>query len=70
MTRPLGELTGPSTVNRAWDVLDAVIYGVGINGDETLLRQLRTDPRIPAPLRQAATWWLNLPRYIRDSAAH
>lgn len=48
-------------------VLTGLVYGLGVTGDELLLRRVQ-QAEVPAPLRQSATWWLNLPGYVRASA--
>ncbi|MEU5949374.1 hypothetical protein ABZ793_27955 [Micromonospora sp. NPDC047465] len=50
-------------------VLEAIIYSLGVNGRDDLLRQLATDPRLPATARRSASWWLDRPAYVRRSAS-
>jgi hypothetical protein len=56
-----------SKVGRA-PILDTVVYGLGINGDDDQLLRLAGNWATPAPARRAARWWLARPHYIRDSA--
>ena len=45
-------------------VLRGLAYALGMTGNHALLRQLRVDVRLPAPVRATAAWWLNLPAHI------
>lgn len=49
-------------------VLKGLVYGLGIAGRTNLLVTVRDDLELPSEARAAATWWLNLPSYVRDSA--
>ncbi|WP_460531564.1 hypothetical protein [Flindersiella endophytica] len=49
-------------------VLKGLVYGLGIAGRTQLLVTVRDDLELPAEIRAAASWWLNLPAYVRDSA--
>jgi hypothetical protein len=48
-------------------VLEGLVYGLGVAGDETLLPRLR-DAQVPTPARAAARWWTDLPAAVRTSA--
>jgi hypothetical protein len=48
-------------------VLEGLVYGLGVAGDETLLPRLR-DAEVPTPARAAARWWTGIPTAIRTSA--
>lgn len=48
--------------------LIGLVYGLGIARNERMLRLVQNSVTIPAEPRSAATWWLNLPRRILDSA--
>jgi transcriptional regulator with XRE-family HTH domain len=49
-------------------VLEGLVYGLGIARHHDLLTEVRQDPRSPAPARRSATWWLDLPRSVAHSA--
>ncbi|MBF5032429.1 MULTISPECIES: hypothetical protein [unclassified Micromonospora] len=49
-------------------VLDALIYGLGISRNMTILRRIRDRIDVPPPARTAAGWWLNLPISVYESA--
>ncbi len=49
-------------------VLKGLVYGLGIAGRIRLLATVRDDLELPTEARAAASWWLNLPTYVRDSA--
>jgi hypothetical protein len=49
-------------------ILDRLVYAVGITGRDHILRDVVIDPRIPAPVRAASTWWFTLPDHVRQSA--
>ena len=46
-----------------------LVYSLGRAGQGRLLAAIRADPRIAAPARAAARWWLELPEHIRRSSA-
>jgi hypothetical protein len=48
-------------------VLEGLVYGLGVAGDDALLGRLR-DAEVPTPARAAARWWTGLPAEIRTSA--
>lgn len=56
--------TGEDTSAR---ILTNLVYSLGISGNDPLLRHIR-DTRTPPAARHAATWWLNIPNAIRESA--
>ncbi|MFI7491948.1 hypothetical protein ACIBXA_26565 [Micromonospora echinaurantiaca] len=45
-----------------------LVYALGIARNEPMLQRVRHDATIPAEPRAAASWWLNVPRRILDSA--
>jgi hypothetical protein len=47
--------------------LDRLVYGIGITDRQSLLRAATQDPHLPATVRTAASWWADLPPYLRDS---
>jgi hypothetical protein len=49
-------------------VLDGLVYALGMARHDRLLTRVRRDPAAPAPARAAAAWWLNIPRQITVSA--
>jgi hypothetical protein len=49
------------------NVLEGLVYGLGVAGDDALLGRLR-DAEVPTPARAAARWWTGLPAEIRASA--
>ncbi|MFD7854570.1 helix-turn-helix domain-containing protein [Streptomyces microflavus] len=50
-------------------VLHGLIYALGITRQHVLLARIVDDGRCPATVRAAATWWLNIPKFITASAA-
>jgi hypothetical protein len=52
--------SGASTVR-------GLVYALGRQGRATLLRRLQGDVTLPAPVRTAATWWLNIPDHVLRS---
>ncbi|GAB3406819.1 hypothetical protein [Flindersiella endophytica] len=48
--------------------LRGLVYGLGVEHNDDLLREIRTNPRMPGSAREAAAWWLNLPAHIVTSA--
>jgi transcriptional regulator with XRE-family HTH domain len=44
--------------------LSGLVYGLGMAGNTALLNQVRDDPHAPAPVRAAASWWLDRPAYV------
>jgi hypothetical protein len=50
-------------------ILRALVYGLGISRNDTLLARIRDLPDMPWQARQAATWWLGHPQRVRLSAA-
>ena len=58
-TRP-GELTDR--------MLDELVYGLGVNHQTGLLREIAERHSV-SRVRRAAQWWLNLPRNVTESAA-
>ncbi|WBB69261.1 hypothetical protein [Micromonospora sp. WMMD812] len=48
--------------------LVGLVYALGIARNERMLQLVRGDATVPAEPRAAASWWLNLPRRILDSA--
>ncbi|MFR9798735.1 hypothetical protein ACL02U_22990 [Streptomyces sp. MS06] len=42
-------------------VLDRLVYAIGRAGHRGLLAEVRDDPRLPAPVRSSARWWLRHP---------
>jgi hypothetical protein len=49
-------------------IIRGLIYGLGITGNDTLLNGLQRSPGLPPEARKAASWWLNQPQTIRQSA--
>ncbi|MGK5740034.1 hypothetical protein [Micromonospora sp. URMC 103] len=49
--------------------LVGLVYALGIARNEHMLQLVRRDIASPGECRAAASWWLNLPTYILDSAA-
>ena len=52
----------------AAQVLEGLVYALGMARHDGLLSQVRQDEQAPAPARAAAAWWLNIPRQIAASA--
>ncbi|GIH16646.1 hypothetical protein [Rugosimonospora africana] len=50
------------------DVLVPLVYALGITGEDDVLRAVRTDVALRHDARQAAAWWLGLPRQARTRA--
>jgi hypothetical protein len=50
--------------------LRGLVYSLGIAHHHKLLAGVRADPRMPAPTRLAARWWLGLPHRIYASTTH
>jgi hypothetical protein len=48
--------------------LVGLVYALGIGRNRRMLHVVRQDPTAPAECRAAASWWLNLPAHILDSA--
>ena len=48
-------------------ILANLVYGLGLVGNDVLLRRIR-DSDVPQTARQAATWWLNIRTTVRRSA--
>ncbi|MDZ5445145.1 hypothetical protein U2F26_20810 [Micromonospora sp. 4G57] len=48
--------------------LSALIYGLGVAHNTALLQHVRENHQAPAMARAAASWWLNLPRTVYESA--
>jgi len=46
-----------------------LVYALGRADQDEYLAAIRADPRIAAPARAAARWWLTLPEHIRKSSA-
>jgi hypothetical protein len=72
-------LTALAAHARAWQVtrnpaalsaLSGLTYSLGIGRNDDLLTAIRADTRLPAAIRAAAGWWLNIPTRIHASAAH
>ncbi|PSK67196.1 hypothetical protein B0E53_00830 [Micromonospora sp. MH33] len=51
----------------AW-ALSGLIYGLGLAHHGTLLKSVCDNDQAPAMTRAAASWWLNLPRAVHESA--
>lgn len=49
--------------------LKGLIYGLGLARNDTLLHRVRDGQDMPATVRAAAAWWLNLPRTVYESAS-
>lgn len=52
----------------AAQVLEGLVYALGMARRDGLLSRVREDWHAPAPARAAAAWWLNIPRQIAASA--
>ena len=50
---------------RTLSILDRLVYGIGITDRQPLLQAATHDPRLPATVRTAASWWADLPPYLR-----
>lgn len=50
-------------------VLDRVVYAIGMSRRPDLLPRVLAEPDLPAPVRTAARWWLNLPDHLTRSAS-
>jgi hypothetical protein len=50
-------------------ILRSLVDGIGISRNDSLLARIRDLPDMPWQARQAATWWLGHPRWVRLSAA-
>ena len=46
-----------------------LVYALGRADQDESLAAIRSDPRIAAPARAAARWWLTLPEHVRRSSA-
>lgn len=57
-----------SRSNTHASALIGLVYALGIARNERMLQLVRNDATLPAEPRAAASWWLNLPRRILDSA--
>ncbi len=49
-------------------ILQRIVYALGIARNHRMLLRVRGNPDVPAPARSAASWWLNIPRHISQSA--
>lgn len=49
-------------------VLDRLVYALGMADQQALLRTVMQDPFLPSRVRNAAHWWITLPRNIHESA--
>jgi hypothetical protein len=60
-------LPGATTASGA-STVRGLVYALGRQGRTSVLRRLRSDTTLPAPVRTAATWWLNIPDHVLRSA--
>jgi hypothetical protein len=51
------------------ETAQGLVYAMGMGREHRLLRTLRADLTQPASVRNAATWWLKIPRTIQSSAS-
>jgi transcriptional regulator with XRE-family HTH domain len=49
-------------------VLHSIVYGISTDGHRGLAAEIRDDARIPAQVRAAARWWINIPSSVRSAA--